>query len=182
MTSVLVPLANGFEEIEAVTIIDILRRAGANVVTACLDENMVQGSHGIQMLADTTLQEAGVESWDLVVLPGGGPGTEKLATDERILELLRNCKNDGTHIGAICAAPYVLDKAGVIEHIGITSHPAWKEKISTGKHHGNRLQVAGNIITSQSAGTAMEFAFKLVEILFGKEKAAAVNSGVLANI
>lgn len=180
MINVLVPLADGFEEIEAVTIIDILRRAGANVITAGLTKRNVEGSHGIRVIADSVIEEEKNKDWDLVVLPGGVPGAPALAEDKRILSLMKNTYNNGQLTGAICAAPYVLDQAGIIKEHNITSHPAWKDKISSGLHTGKRVQTDGKIITGQSAGTAMEFAFKLVEILFGKEKVEEVNQGVIA--
>lgn len=182
MKRVLVPLANGFEEIEAVTIIDILRRAGAEVMTAGLDKRNVEGSHGIRLLADTVLAETIKDSWDMVVLPGGVPGAPNLMGDERVIKLLQEQAAQNKTSAAICAAPAVLEKAGLTAGQKVTSHPAWAHKMTTAIHTGNRIQVANQLVTGQAAGSAMEFAFQLVEFLFGKEKVEEVNAGVLANI
>ena len=182
MKTVLVPLATGFEEIEAITIIDILRRAGATVITAGLEKRNVVGSHDIHLLADSVLAEEMDKDWDLVVLPGGVPGTPNLLADERIIKLIRNHNSTGKLIGAICAAPAVLEKAGLLADKPATIHPAWAEKLDTAKYTGARVEMADKIITGKSAGTAMEFAFKLVEQLFGAEKVAEINQGVFARL
>ncbi len=181
MKNVLVPLADGFEEIEAVTIIDILRRAGANVVTAGLLKRNVEGSHGIRMVADSVLDEELDMEWNMIVLPGGVPGAPTLAEDSRLLDLIKQSVKNDTPVGAICAAPFALHQAGILDDHSVTSHPAWKEKIKSGNHSGNRVEVDRLVITGQSAGTAMEFAFALVKKLFGQTVVQEVNEGVLFN-
>jgi len=182
MKRVLVPLANGFEEIEAVTIIDILRRAGAEVITVGLTKRNVTGSHDLKIVADTVLDEILQDSWDLVVLPGGVPGTPNLMEDERIITLLKAHHGGQGLTGAICAAPAVLEKAELTRGQKITSHPAWADRITVAHHTGSRIEEDGILITGQAAGSAMEFAFKLVEKLYGSEKVAEVNGGVLARL
>jgi len=182
MKRVLVPFANGFEEIEAITIVDILRRAGAEVCTAALDKKNVEGSHGLKVIADTVLDDAIREDWDMVVLPGGVPGAPTLMGDDRIITLLKRQAEDNKISAAICAAPAVLERAGLTKDQEVTSHPAWAEKMTTAIHTGNRVQTAQQIVTGQAAGSSMEFAFKLVEILFGEEKVQEVNAGVLARL
>ncbi len=182
MKSVLVPLADGFEEIEAVTIIDILRRAGAAVTTAGLEKRNVEGSHGIKLIADTVIVEISDREWDMIVLPGGVPGAPTLGKDERILKLLKRHSERGKFTAAICAAPWVLEKAGLTAERRVTSHPDWADRVVLGHHTGSRVETDGTLVTGQAAGSAMEFAFKLVEQLFGKRKVEEVNRGVLAKL
>lgn len=182
MKKVLVPLANGFEEIEATTIIDILRRAGAEVVTAGLEKRNVVGSHDIKLIADTVIDEILDSQWDLIVLPGGVPGTPNLADDKRLLSLLKQHAEAMKLTAAICAAPSVLGKAGVTEGQKVTLHPSWADRMTSAIYTGNRVEEDGILITGQAAGSAMEFAFKLVEKLYGAEKVSEVNGGVLAKL
>jgi len=180
MKTVLVPFAEGFEEIEAITIVDILRRAGAEVTVTALNKRNVMGSHGLKIIADTVLDEVLSKNWDMVVLPGGVPGAPTLMDDDRIIKLLQDQGSAKKTSAAICAAPAVLEKAGLTKAKEVTSHPAWSSRMTTAIHTGARVQVAEQLITGQAAGSAMEFAFKLVEILYGPEKVAEVNAGVLA--
>ncbi|MCF7823451.1 MAG: DJ-1/PfpI family protein [Candidatus Marinimicrobia bacterium] len=182
MKKVLVPFANGFEEIEAITIVDILRRAGADVRTVALEKRNVEGAHGLKIVADTVLDEALKETWEMVVLPGGVPGAPTLMEDARIIQLLKDQASANKTSAAICAAPAVLEKAGLTRDKQVTSHPAWADRMTTAIHTGNRVEVAELLITGQAAGSAMEFAFKLVETLFGPDKVKEVNSGVLARL
>ncbi len=182
MKTVLVPLAEGFEEIEAITIIDILRRAGTEVTIASLEKRNVQGSHGLKVIADTVLAEIMTESWDMVVLPGGVPGAPNLMEDDRVITLLKNQAAANKTSAAICAAPAVLEKAGLTSQKQVTSHPGWADRMTTSFHTGERVQIADLIITGQAAGSAMEFAFKLVETLYGPEKVSEINAGVLAEL
>ncbi|RMF08316.1 MAG: DJ-1/PfpI family protein [Candidatus Neomarinimicrobiota bacterium] len=177
---ILIPLADGFEEIEAVTVVDILRRAGADVVTAGLQKRNVTGSHNLHLVADTVLEECLTETWDAIILPGGVPGTPNLAEDSRLIDLLQKQGAANQVTAALCAAPYVLDRAGLTRQKRFTSHPNWVEKIQAGDNTQHRVMIDGNLITGQAAGSAMEFAFLIVESLFGPETADAVNQGVLA--
>ena len=121
MSKVLVPLAQGCEEIEAVTIIDILRRAGITVVSAGLDNQTVRASRGVMLVPDTTLDAALKDSFDMIVLPGGQPGTDNLTADKRIIALLQKMAQQGKHVAAICAAPSVLAAAGLLDGKKATS-------------------------------------------------------------
>ena len=182
MKNVLVPMADGFEEIEAITIIDLLRRAGAEVVVAGLQKRNVEGSHGIKMIADTVLDEVLEDSFDMIVLPGGVPGAPNLMDDPRIIQLLKDQAQAQKTSAAICAAPAVLEKAGLTSEKQVTSHPAWADRMTTAVHTGARVQQADLLVTGQAAGSAMEFSFKLIETLFGPEKVEEVNAGVLARL
>jgi 4-methyl-5(b-hydroxyethyl)-thiazole monophosphate biosynthesis len=179
---VLVPLAPGFEEIEATTIIDILRRAGANVIIAGLDSKTVPGSHDIVISADVLLEDIQNEEWDMVVLPGGVPGSPNLANDHRVIQILKSSAEKGKYTTAICAAPAVLEKAGLTEGKNVTAAPSWADQMTSAHYTGARVEEDGLIITGKSCGTAMEFAFRLVEVLFGKTAVEAVNAGVLAKL
>ena len=171
MSRVLVPLAEGFEEIEAITVVDLLRRAGIEVHTASLDGPQVTGSHGITVLADEALDAVAATDCDMIVLPGGMPGAEHLRNDARIISLLRRYAADGRYTAAICAAPSVLAHAGLLEERAATSFPGFLHADSA---PGIRLRddavvVDGKVVTSRGAGTAMEFGLALIELLEGAE-------------
>ena len=182
MKRVLIPLAPGFEEIEALAVVDILRRAGAEVITAGTVENPIEGRNKIKVLADTSLDSLKDHDFDMIVLPGGTVGTENLKKDVRVKEIVERLYKKGKFIPAICAAPTVLSAIGITVGRTVTSHPTVRTKLDKEKISEERVVVDGNIITSQGPGTAIEFAFKLVEVLFEKDKVADVNKGVLARI
>jgi 4-methyl-5(b-hydroxyethyl)-thiazole monophosphate biosynthesis len=180
---VLVPIAEGFEEIEALTIVDILRRAGAEVVLAGLGEPPVVGRSNVSVIPDASLDEALAGApYDLIVLPGGLPNSHILRDDERISRALAEQKQAGLYVGAICAAPLALDKAGVLDGCPLTGHPTIKGDLPAEGFREDRVVVAGKVLTSRAAGTAMEFAFAIVEELYGPEKVEEVNAGVLARL
>lgn len=182
MKKVLVPLAPGFEEVEALTVVDILRRAGAEVTTAGTVEGPIEGRNGIRVLADKPLEGAYAGEYDMVVLPGGAKGTENLKKDKRVAELLQRLHRKDRLVTAICAAPTVLSAVGLTKGKTITSHPSVRSELTEEKVSEERVVVDGNLVTSQGPGTAMEFAFKLVEALYGLDKVKEVNEGVLARI
>lgn len=179
MKKVLVPLAPGFEEIEALTAVDILRRAGAEVIVAGTVAGPVEGRSLIKVIPDALMETVSEEDFDMIVLPGGAIGADNLKKDPRVKKAVQDLYSKGKFVTAICAAPKVLSAIGLTEGRTITSHPSVRSEIK-GKLTEERVVVDGNMITSQGPGTAMEFAFKLVEILFGPEKAEEVNKGVLA--
>ncbi|MBI5642166.1 MAG: DJ-1/PfpI family protein [Deltaproteobacteria bacterium] len=181
MKKVLVPLAPGFEEIEALTVVDILRRAGAEVVVAGTVTGPIEGRSRIRVLPDTTMEKTG-DSFDMIVLPGGAVGAENLKKDERVRKIVLAVNKNGGQVSAICAAPTVLAAIGVIDGKKVTSHPSVRDRLGKANISDERVVVDGNIITSQGPGTAMEFAFKLVEVLYGREKAEEVNRGVLSRV
>ena len=178
MPKVLVPLAQGCEEIEAVTVIDILRRAGITVVSAGLDDLPVLASRGVLLLPDTTLDTALHESFDMIVLPGGQPGTNNLKADKRIIALLQQMAKQGKYIAAICAAPSVLATAGLLDGKQATSFPGALEPFPKVKQQQAAIVEDGKFITSRGPGTAMDFALTLVERLVGKGKRKEVESGL----
>jgi len=179
MSRVLLPLAQGCEEIEAVTLIDILRRAGIEVITAGLAPGPVCASRGTVLLPDTTLDLVLSETFDMIVLPGGMPGSEHLKNDTRVISLLQRLAVAGKFVAAICAAPMALHAAGLLEGKRATSFPGVLDELP-GSHHylDEAVVVAGNIVTSRGPGTAMDFALTLVELLAGKRKRDEVEAAL----
>ena len=178
MASVLVPLAQGCEELEAVTIIDLLRRAEIDVVTAGLDAEPVKASRGVVLVPDRTLDEALQQDYDMVVLPGGLPGANNLNDDPRVTALLRTMADSGKFTAAICAAPKVLASAGLLEGKAATSFPGALEGLDVpGLDYQEQPVVTdGTVVTSRGPGTAMDFALDLIEKLAGRGKRDEVES------
>jgi len=184
MKKVLVPLAPGFEEIEAITVIDILRRAGVEVTVAGTKSGPIEASRKTKHIPDCTLADVHAEDFDMLVLPGGQPGATNLRNDVRLKQIVETVRAKDRYLAAICAAPVVLSAYGVLKDRTATSHPTVCAEVAAGAKEisNQRVVVDGPIITSQAAGTAMEFAFKLVEILCGPDKIVEVNRGVLARL
>lgn len=178
MPRVLIPLAQGCEELEAVTIIDLLRRAGIEVVTAGLDEGPVSCSRGVVLVPDTTLDEVESEEFDMIVLPGGLPGADHLEADPRILRLLETMAREGKYTAAICAAPKVLARAGLLEGRSATSYPGVIDALDlpATRVRSQPVVVDGKVITSRGPGTAMDFALELIEQLAGAQQREAVEA------
>jgi len=180
MKKVLVPLADGFEDIEAVSIIDVLRRGEVDVVTAALaDEPAATSAHGIRMTADARLADVLEEEYDAIILPGGGEGTEKMKNCSPLLERLRRQKDDGRLVCAICAAPTVLEEADVIDQESVTCYPSCAPAM--GRRVDNVPVIAdGQIITGQGPGSAMLFALVVLAHLSGHKVAHRVANGMIA--
>lgn len=180
---VLVPLACGFEEIEAVNIIDVLRRAEIEVLIASLDENpLVKGANGIVIKADMELKDVAIHSLDMIVLPGGWDGTHALAKDERVQSILKEMDAKGKNIGAICAAPFALHKAGVLKP-KYTCYPSVEEQIREEGYRGDERMVVedANVMTSRGPATAICFALEIVKKFRGEEMYQKLKSGLLAD-
>lgn len=178
MPKVLVPLAQGCEEMEAVTIIDILRRAEIDVVSAGLDGGPVTGSRKTVILPDKSIDEALAEDYDMVVLPGGLPGSDHLRDDSRVQELLKKMANSGKFTAAVCAAPKALAKAGLLDGKKATAFPGLLESLNLDRTQvtGDPVTVDGKVITGRGPGSAQQFALELIEALVGKEKRDDVES------
>ena len=172
MAKVLVPLANGCEELEAVTIIDLLRRAQVEVVVAGLQPGSVTASRGTVLVPDTTLGQVKNVQFDMVVLPGGLPGADHLDKDPTLATILEAMNQRQAHIGAICAAPKVLANAGFLDNKKATAYPGvlTQDEYPEILHSVEAAVVDGHIITSKGPGTAMVFALELIEILCGNSK------------
>lgn len=174
--TVLVPIADGTEEIEAVSIIDVLRRAGAEVTVASVGEALqITASRGVRIVADCAIEDCREDTFDLIVLPGGIPGAEHLRDSQTLLALLRRHQAAGGWYGAICAAPaVVLSHHGLLGGRQATSHPAFADRMGDGQAVASRVVVDGKCVTSQGPGTALEFALTLVALLMGDAKAKEV--------
>ncbi len=182
MSKVLVPLANGFEEIEAVNIIDVLRRAEITVLVASLDQNaLVKGANGITIQTDIQIKEISADSIDMIVLPGGWGGTHALADDANVQQLLKEMDAKGKNIGAICAAPFVLNAAGVLKP-NYTCYPSVENDIKLDGYQGDKAMVVeeGNVMTSRGPATAICFALAIVKKLKGDKTYETLKNGLLA--
>ncbi|MBT8118710.1 MAG: DJ-1/PfpI family protein [Gammaproteobacteria bacterium] len=177
MSHVLVPLAQGCEELEAITITDLLVRAGVSVTTCGLDEMPVKASRGITIIPDTSIDKVMDESYDLIVLPGGLPGADHLRDNDQLQLLLKKHAEDNKYLAAICAAPKALAKAGILDGKTATSYPGALQAADNEaiKITQNAVEVDGKIVTSRGPGTAMDFTLTLIELLEGKEKRDEVN-------
>ncbi len=178
--TVLVPLAEGFEEVEALAIVDVLRRAGAEVTTAAVGKNrQVTSSHKVTVIADAMLDDCD-GSYDLIALPGGIPGANNLAESAKLETMLKEQDEAGRLVGAICASPaVVLQKHGLIRGRKATCYPSFADQLEPISHKAERVVQDGNLITGAGAGPAMEFGVKLTEALLGEEAAKSVGEAIL---
>jgi 4-methyl-5(b-hydroxyethyl)-thiazole monophosphate biosynthesis len=165
MTKILIPLAKGFEEIEAVTNIDVLRRAGLEVSTAGIGSREIEGDHGIKVETDIEISDVNAEDFDAVVLPGGMPGAANLRDSNQLRNIIKKLNEDNKLCAAICAAPIVLEAAGILDGKNATSYPGFDKDMSSCNYKEENVVIDGNIITGRGPGVAMEFALALVEYL-----------------
>jgi len=180
MAKAAVILAEGFEEIEAVTVIDILRRADLDVRIAGLQEGLCEGGHGIFIETDCTVEDISVDDCDMIILPGGGAGARRIAEDRTVDSLLREFAKETKYVAAICAAPFVLAEKGILNGCMATSYPSFKEEVETDcEYHEAVVVVDENIITSRGPATAAEFAFTLVELLLEEDTAENLREAML---
>jgi 4-methyl-5(b-hydroxyethyl)-thiazole monophosphate biosynthesis len=180
MASALVLLAEGFEEIEAVSIIDILRRGGIEVHSAYLDSELVTGANGITIQANISLKIAFPDDYDIIVLPGGWDGTNRLAESPLAQTMIKRFARDDKWVAAMCAAPYALHVAGVLSP-RYTCYPSVEEQIRPEDRVANeKVVVDGKVITSQGPGTAICFGLEIVRRLVGEESYQEVKSGTLS--
>ena len=181
MAKVCVPLAKGFEEIEAVSLIDVMRRGGIEVVVAGVNEELVTGANGITVKADTDIKYVLADELDMIVLPGGWEGTHMLAENERVQELLKEMKAKEKIVGAICAAPFALKAAGVLGS-KYTCYPSVEEQIGKeGYTDRQKVVIDGNVMTSRGPGTAICFGLEIVKRLVGEETYLSLKEGLLAD-
>ena len=180
MSKVLVPLASGFEEIEAVSIIDVLRRAGIEVTCAGVEGVDVVGANGISIKADRLIDGLSADDFDMIVLPGGVGGTEILTSNATVQRLLREFDEKNLLIGAICAAPVALDNAGVLKD-GFTCYPSFEDSIKASGYTSDKSVVeTDNVLTSRGPATAICFALQIVKKLVGEETYKGLKEGLLA--
>jgi protein deglycase len=180
---VLVPIADGTEELEAVTLINVLRRAGAMVTVASVGEKQVTASRGVKIVADSLITDCAKERYDLIALPGGMPGAENLRDSKPLEKLLKQQHAQGRMIGAICASPaVVLASHGLVPKVRATCYPSFLEKMTGAEKVKEPVVVDGAFVTSQGPGTALAFALKLVDLLFGEQKAREVAGAMLVKL
>lgn len=177
---VLVAIADGTEELEAVTIIDVLRRAEANVTVASVGAKQVTASRGVKLVADAVISDCLGTVYDLIVLPGGMPGAEHLRDSKELTDMLKEQAASGRLYAAICASPAVaLKPHGLLENKKATCYPSLLSELDNPEQA--KVVVDGNCITSQGPATALEFSLKLIEILFDKQKSREVAKAMLAS-
>ena len=180
MAKIIIPISNGFEEIEAITIIDVCRRANIEVTIAGVEDLEIIGAHGIKIISDTNIENISSDDFDMIVLPGGLPNAYTLAENKNVQSLLKEFKEKNKKIGAICAAPYALHTAGVLNE-NFTCYPSFEQKIKLdGYHSKDSVVIDSNVITSRGPATAMSFALEIVNILCEEEIYTNVKSGLLA--
>lgn len=180
MKRVSVILADGFEEIEALTVVDLLRRAKIYVDTVSItDEYIVHGAHGINVQTEDLFDEVNFVEFDMIVLPGGMPGTTNLEENNGVRRVVKDFAEEGKMVAAICAAPTILGNLGLLKGKRITCYPTMETKIQGAVFTGSPATVDGNIITGRGAGTAIDFSLKLIEQLMGKEKAKEIADSIV---
>jgi len=178
--NVLVPIADATEEIEAVCIIDTLRRAGVTVTVASVGKPQITASRGVKIVADTTLDACASQTFDMIAVPGGMPGAQTLSQSKVLVDLLKKQAQAGRWIAAICAAPAVVLQAhGLLGGIKATCHPAFHNQIDPAHLSKDSVVVDRNVITAQGAGVAIEFSLTLVEYLVGRDKRKEVATALV---
>lgn len=180
MTKALIPLADGVEEMEAVILIDVLRRAGWHVVCVSLKPNelAVTASRGVRIVADAVWTDIVTMDFDVLVLPGGAGGTKYLLNDERVVQSVREFESSGRIVAAICAAPLVLQKAGILKNRTATCHPAVMQELESKLTVDSPVVIDNRVITSRSAGTAFAMALSLIEYVDGSQTSQKVAAGL----
>lgn len=182
MKKVYLFLAYGFEEVEALTAADLLRRAGAEVITVSISSsNAVTGAHSIPVVADIKLDESAFDDADAIVLPGGLPGVDNLKACRKLTDIINKNNEQGKYICAICAAPMILGGMGLLQGKKATCYPGCEGALTGAVTSEDRVCVDGNIITSRGVGTAIDFASEIIKVLFGAEKSAEIRKSVLAD-
>lgn len=180
MKKVSIFLAPGFEEVEALTPIDLLRRAGAQVTIVSIgEEKAVTGSHQITVTADKLFEEMDFSDQDMLILPGGQPGTNNLKACKKLRDLLENANNQEKLLAAICAAPTVFGDMGLLKGKKATCYPGCEDGLIEAEYMTDRVVTDGNITTSRGVGTAIPFALSLIEQLFGKEKSEEIRTSIV---
>jgi 4-methyl-5(b-hydroxyethyl)-thiazole monophosphate biosynthesis len=171
MKKVLIHFANGFEEVEAITPIDVLRRAGCEAITVSVTgKKEVTGAHGVSVIADKLFEEVNYSQADLIVLPGGQPGSDNLNKHEGLKKQIKAFYDQGKLISAICAAPLVFGGMGILRGKKATCYPGVEQQLTGANCTGNAVETDGNIITGKGPGVALKFSLTLVEMLVGKAK------------
>lgn len=172
------PLADGFEEIEANTSVDVMRRAGIDIIIAGLHDRLIDSAQGVKVMPDTTMDKISANDFDFIVLVGGYPGYINLKQDKNVLNLVREMDKAGKYIAAICGGPSVCNEAGILKGRKVTAHPSVTDDIPDAERVDKITVVDGNLITGRHPGAAFAFAVKVVEVLLGKDKAEEVSQKI----
>lgn len=182
MAQALIFLGTGYEEVEMLTVVDMLRRADISVdMVSITDTREVTSSHNVTILADKLLTEADFEAAQILILPGGIPGTPNLRACEPLCQQLKAFAANGKKLAAVCAAPTVLGELGILAGKKATCYPSFADKLATGNYIKQPVVVDGNVITSRGMGTCIEFAAAIIEALKDKETAASVKEAIIYN-
>lgn len=183
MKKVCILIAEGFEEVEALTVVDYLRRANLPIEMLSIDDKIqVTGAHGITVSADELLEKKAIEEYDAVVLPGGVEGTQHLKDSEKVIKFLQAMSDRDKLIAAICAAPTVLEKAGLTQGKRGTSYPTLEDRLTFDAYEQELVVKDGNLITSRGPSTAVYFALEIIEALAGPEKAEEIRKDILLHL
>ena len=176
-------IAEGFEEIEAITLIDILRRVNYDLETVSINRNReIQGAHKIKIITDNVFDEVNFEDTDAIILPGGVPGVPNLASEDKVLDLIKKFYNEKKYIIAICAAPFVLERANILSNKNVTCYPTWEDKITSAKIKKANVVIDGKIITAKGIGAAIDLGLKLVEIFSSKNDSKILKNKIVYKI
>ncbi|CAK7065768.1 DJ-1 family glyoxalase III [Tissierella sp.] len=184
MKKVILFLAEGFEEVEALTVVDYLRRKDINVDTVSITEdNEVKGAHEIVVLADKTINDIkDIDDYDAVIIPGGLPGATNLRDNDKVIDVVKKINENGKLTAAICAGPIVLERAGIIKDKEITSYPGFEDDLKNGVYIEKNVVRDGNIITARGPALAVDFAIEIIRYLLGEEKAEELKKDILYKV
>jgi len=182
MNKIAIFFATGYEEIEALTVVDICRRLGLTIdMVSVTEENRVTGSHGIDVKMDKTFAQVNFEEYDMLLLPGGMPGTKNLEACEPLMEQLDAFYGKGKYIGAICAAPGIFGHRGFLKGRKACSYPTAESQLEGAQVTSGPVEIDGNVVTSRGMGTAIDFGLAVAGLFVGKEKAAELAKGIVYN-
>ena len=177
---VIIFLADGLEEVEALTVVDYLRRVNIEVdMVSITDENQVKGEHDVKVITDKVIRDVNASDYDGVVIPGGMPGASNLRDSEKVIEIVKSMNEDTKMIAAICAGPIVLDKAGIIKGKKVTSYPGFEDQLKDASYEETSVVKDGNIITSRGPALAVDFALEIVKYLLCEKRVEALKKDIL---
>ena len=184
MKKVILFLAEGFEEVEALTVVDYLRRKDINVDTVSITEgNEVKGAHEIAVLADKTMNDIkDIDDYDAVIIPGGLPGATNLRDNDKVIDVVKKINENGKLTAAICAGPIVLERAGIIKDKKVTSYPGFEDDLKNGVYIEQNVVRDGSIITARGPALAVDFAIEIIKYLLGEEKSEELKKDILYKI
>lgn len=184
MKKVILFLAEGFEEVEALTVVDYLRRKDINVdAVSITEDNKVKGAHEILVLADKTINDIkDIDDYDAVIIPGGLPGATNLRDNDKVIDVVKKVNENGKLTAAICAGPIVLERAGIIKDKKVTSYPGFEDDLKNGVYIEQNVVRDGSIITARGPALAVDFAIEIIKYLLGEEKSEELKKDILYKI